>query len=202
MTDHRNNPVARAFGPMARLGAVLGGWCLVALSALVGLEVVLRRFFNLSLQGVDEFGGYAVAVVAAFGFANALLDRAHTRIEIFTEALPGPVRAVLNLLALLSMAGFATFMAWRGWTTLMESIEYRSLSGTPLMTPLWMPQAVWIAGLVFFAIVAVGAAVHAAALLALDWRRVNRYYGTRSLDEELAEETRSVALRRAREAAP
>lgn len=189
------NPVLRWLGPPARLGAILAGWALTALAVVVGLEVVLRKLFNISLQGADELGGYAVALAAAFGFAWTLLERAHTRIDLFMGFLPAGARRILNLLAVMAIAVFATFMAWRGWTTLLESIEYKSLSGTPLMTPLWWPQSLWVLGLAFFALVALAAFGHALWLMVTDPASLNRFYGARSLAEEIEEERRSLATR-------
>jgi TRAP-type C4-dicarboxylate transport system permease small subunit len=190
-----DNPVRRWLGPPARFGAILAGWALTALAVIVGLEVVLRKLFSVSLQGADELGGYAVALAAAFGFAWTLLERAHTRIDLFMGFLPAGARRLLNVLALAAIAVFATFMAWRGWTTLFESIEYKSLSGTPLMTPLWWPQSLWAIGLAFFALVAIAALAHALWLLAHDQASLDRFYGARSLAEEIEEERRSLALR-------
>ena len=64
------NPVSRFFGPPARFLAILSGWWLIALSFLTVAEILLRKFFSISLQGVDEIGGYTTAIVSAFGFPD------------------------------------------------------------------------------------------------------------------------------------
>lgn len=186
------NPVSRALMPAARLMALVAGYCLLGLAFLVTAEILLRRFMNVSLQGGDEFGGYTLAVVATFGFAYALLERAHTRVEILIERLRGGPQAWLNLVAVWCIALMAAFMAWRSVATLMESLEYRSLSGTPLMTPLWQPQAAWVAGLLFFALVAAAVAIHATVLAIRDRRRLNDFYGMKTLSEIIREERASA----------
>lgn len=187
MTD--DNPVARLLMPAARAFALIAGYLLLALSLLVTAEVLLRRFVNISLQGSDEFGGYTLAVLAAFGFSLALLERAHTRVEILVERVGTGISAVLNLVSCWCIALMAVFMAWRAWSSLMESIEYGSLSGTPLMTPLWQPQLVWFAGLAFFAFTACTVTLHASWLMLRDRRRLNRFYGMKTLEEIIEEET-------------
>lgn len=189
------NPLLRWLGPPAKVGAILAGWALLGLSFMVGLEVILRKVFSTSLQGADEMGGYAVALVAAFGFAWTLLERGHTRIDLFTERLPAQLRRVLNVLALLSLAVFAVFMAWRAWTTVFESIDYQSLSGTPLMTPLWWPQSLWVAGLSFFAAAAAAVLVHGVWLAFRNPRLLDRWYGPRSLADDLEDERASLRAR-------
>ena len=72
-----NNPLARFLMPLARAAAIFSGWCLLVVVALTCVEIVGRKFFNFSLHGVDEIGGYALAVVCAFGFSYALLRGNH-----------------------------------------------------------------------------------------------------------------------------
>lgn len=193
-----DDPLGRAVGPAIRLTALLAGYGVLLLAFFVAAEVVLRRTVGVSLQGADEFGGYVLAAMAAFGFAYALMDRAHTRIELLLERLPRRPRAALDVLAMLAMAAMAAFMAWRGIAVVMESVEFGSLSGTPSMTPLWRPQAVWAAGLAVFAAFAVAAAIHAVVLFVRRPEAVQALYGARSLDEEIAEEKRSIETRGAR----
>lgn len=183
------NPVSRALLPFARFLALIAGYGLLGLAFLVTIEILLRRFMNVSLQGGDEFGGYVLSILAAFGFSYALLERAHTRVEILVENVSSNVQAALNLLSSWTMAFAASFMAWRAWATLMESVEYKALSGTPLMTPLWQPQMIWFAGLVFFAITALAIAVHTSLLFGRDRKALNGYYGTKTIEEIIEEET-------------
>ncbi|HYF07934.1 MAG TPA: TRAP transporter small permease subunit, partial [Acetobacteraceae bacterium] len=121
-----DNPVIRIFAPPARLLAILSGWWLLALSVLTCVEIVLRKFFAMSVQGVDEIGAYTLAVVSAFGFASALMVKAHARVDFLLGRLPGFVRAVLNALAYLLLAVMAGYAAWRGWAVLEESLEFQA----------------------------------------------------------------------------
>ncbi|BDA85136.1 TRAP transporter small permease protein [Aureimonas sp. SA4125] len=194
----RTNPLQTYLGPPARIFALVGGYAILALALVITCEVLVRRFFNFSLQGGDEFGGYVLAVVAAFGFAYAWLERAHTRVELVLERLPPGLRSFLDLLSVLSIAAMAIFMAWRGFTTLTESIDYGSLSGTPMMTPLWQPQAVWVAGLLFFALVASATAVQACLLFLRRSPLLADWYGVKSLNEEIREHAAQLAERSAR----
>lgn len=191
------NPVESFFGPPARVLALLAGYGVLGLSMLITCEVLMRRFLNVSLQGGDEFGGYVLAMLAAFGFAHTWLERSHTRVEILLEKAKPPLRPILDLFAVLSLTAMALFMAWRAWSTLLESLEYGSLSGTPMMTPLWQPQALWVAGLSFFAIVALATAIHALGLFASRSPLLSRFYGAKTLDEELREQAVHVEERSA-----
>jgi TRAP-type C4-dicarboxylate transport system permease small subunit len=130
-------------------GAAFGvAFCL--LSALVFLETILRKFFSVSLQGIDELGGYVLAVTAALSFSLALCDRAHMRIDIFYRMFPLVVRRLLDGLAMFMTALVAFIVVWMGWITLKESILFKSVSQTPWATPMVIPQSIWLATLLPF----------------------------------------------------
>ena len=173
---------------ISRLFAILVGYALLSLSILVCLEIVLRRFFGYSLQGIDELGGYTLAATCAFGFGYALLHRAHTRIDIVLARAPGGAQAALNALALAVLAVVACFMAWRAWTVLLRSLELGSLAATPLRTPIWIPQSIWVSGFTLFATVAAMLVLRALYLLATDRGDLNRTLGPISLQQEIDEE--------------
>lgn len=171
------------------IGAIMVGWACLGLSGLIGFEILARKVFRFSVQGADELGGYVLAITAAFGFSYALVHRAHTRIDVLLGAFGDGVRAPLNLLSMLSIAGFAGFVAWHAWEALSESLSFGSLASTPLRTPLWIPQAIWVLGLAVFAAVALLFAAHAVVLFFTSRDRLNQQYGPLSLAEEIAEET-------------
>lgn len=189
------NPVTRWVEPPARFIAILGGWWLLGLAFLTCAEIACRKFFNISMQGVDEIGAYTLAVFSTLSFAYALVVKSHTRVDFLLGHLPGPLRALLNAVAYVSLAGLAVFAAYRSWTVLEESIEFQSHANSPLGTPMWLPQSLWLLGLVAFAVVAVAFAGHAAWLTLTDWRQVNRLYGPMTIDEEVETEAGAILAR-------
>lgn len=177
------------------LGTVFG-LIFVGLSLVVALETAMRKLFNVSLQGADELGGYALAVGATIAFSLALVGRTHIRIDVFHDRLPRGLQAAFNWLAAVSLAGFALLLAWLAWFVIQDSRDYQSVSQTPWATPLVIPQTAWLAGLIVFAVVALGAAVQATVLL-LRGRlaELDRGFGPRSTKEEVAEELQDLQAR-------
>jgi TRAP-type mannitol/chloroaromatic compound transport system permease small subunit len=165
--------------------AMVCGYLLLALSFLIGFEIVARKLVGLSVQGVDELGGYMLAVLGAIGYGYTLVCRMHTRIDILVTRVPTAMQAVLNALGMLAMAGFALFLVWQATLAFTETVELGSIANSPLSTPLWMPQSIWLTGHVLFALVALGLALHVLYLLATDRRAVNLTYGPPSIEEEL-----------------
>jgi TRAP-type C4-dicarboxylate transport system permease small subunit len=159
--------------------------------------MVARKFFRFSLQGVDEVGGYTLAVASAIGFSYTLLKRGHTRIDFLVSRLPATARAALNCLAMVTFAGLALFALYRGWFVLSESIELKSHATTPLQTALWIPQSLWYLGYVLFAGTACVLAADACALFfSREIDLVNEKYGPPTLKEEIEAETGGVGLKK------
>lgn len=177
------------------LGTIFG-LIFVALSLLVAVETVMRKTFNVSLQGADELGGYALAVGATIAFSLALIGRSHIRVDVFHDRLPALLQTVLNWLSALLLAAFAGLVAWLAWFVIQDSAAYKSVSQTPWATPLVLPQSVWLAGLVVFALVATGYALRATWLL-LRGRsaQLNREFGPRSTKDEVDEELQDLQAR-------
>lgn len=171
-----------------RIFALLCGYACLGLSFLIGYEILARQLWGHSLQGVDEIGGYVLAATGAVGFAYALMHQAHTRVDLALNLSGHRVRSVLNVLALVGLAVFAVFMAVRAYDALAESMEFNSHASTPLQTPLWIPQTVWVVGLVLFAFIAVCMVLHSIWLLFNDRSRLNKAYGPVSLQDEVDEQ--------------
>ena len=192
------DPVTRFAGPVVRFASILCGWWLLGYCFLVVVDIVGRARFGLSLQGTDELGGYTLAVTSAFGFAQTLLARRHTRIELIIQRLPRMPAALLNLLAAVIIAGVAVFILLRGHDVLDESIEFMAVSNSPLQVPLWIPQGLWVAGLALFAAIAVALAIQALWMMLRDPARLNALYGPPTIEEEIEESLEATQAPQAR----
>lgn len=188
------NPVGRVAEPIARAVSILVGWAILAFSVALTVEIVARKLFGLSFKGMDELGGFVLAITAAVGASYAMAMRGHTRVDVFLVRLPRPLQRVLNTLALISLAGFAGFAAWRGWAVIDETLEFSS-SAPNLGIPLWVPQSAWLTGLVLFAAIAAAYALHALFLLVTGRPGIDALYGPLSVEEELHGELEALEAR-------
>jgi TRAP-type C4-dicarboxylate transport system permease small subunit len=176
--------------------AAVFGFIFLALSVVVTVETLSRKLFNVSIQGADELGGYALAVGSTIAFSLALMGRNHIRVDVFHDKLPRSMQAALNWLSIVALATLGAFIAWVAFKVIGDTLQYRSTAQTPWATPLIIPQSVWYAGLVTFALVAFGYAVRATVLLFT--RRIdtlNRDFHPKSAKEELKEELDDLAQR-------
>lgn len=179
------NRILRAAEHVAATFALCAGVAIAVLAVLITIDIIGRDFVGVSIQGTDEIGGYVLAFVGSLGMALTLLRRGHPRIELFFRFFPQVVRDALHVLAFVAMACFAIFMAWHAWGELQSTLRFGAVTNTPLQTPLWVPQSVWLAGMIFFALTATLAAVHGLILLVTDQAQIEPRYGSPTVEEEV-----------------
>ncbi|WP_299360826.1 TRAP transporter small permease subunit [uncultured Paracoccus sp.] len=137
-----------------RVVALLLGVALVLTVLFILGDVLLRRLAWGSLGGSDEISGYVMAAVSSWGLAFALIERAHVRIDVLRLKLAAGGRAALDLLAMIVANAIVLLVAFQSWPVLQKTLERGSRANTPLETPLWIPQGIWFAGWLWFALTA------------------------------------------------
>lgn len=183
--------LSRALDALSVALAFLAGTAVFILAFLIVTDIVARRVFRFSVQGTDELGGYVLAMVGSLGLAYVLLVRGFTRIDVMFRILPPMARAVLHVLAYLTLAGLAAFFAWKAASEWHETWLFDAHANTPLQTPLWIPQGLWAIGMLVFALSAVIQALRALLLLWREPARVEAEYGLLQIEDELKDYRRS-----------
>ena len=140
---------------ISRAGAIVGGALLLIASIVICFDITMRYAFSWTVGGADELSGYALAIASAWGFSAALLNRSHIRIDTVYVRVQRPVRAALDLLSLAVLTFFFALVTWHAWGVLRQSYASGSRSLSEIEMPLVIPQALWVAGLVFFVAVSV-----------------------------------------------
>ena len=178
---------------LSQVAVWIGGALLIFAALMTTVDVILRKLFSWSFGGADEIAGYMFAIATALAMSFALLQRTHVRIDALYTVLPPRVRTVLDILAFLMLASFLGLITERAYAVFIGSYESSSVSITPLVTPLALPQAFWFAGFVFVMIVVVLITLRiAVAVFQRDWVRIAQLVGARGLDEEVEEEKRAA----------
>ena len=184
---------------LTRWGLWLGGALVLAAAILIGIDVVLRKFFARSIGGADELAGYALAIGTAWALGAALLDRAHIRIDSLYVLLPARLRLVLDFTGLILFVGFFGLIARHAWKVIEQSWSAGSRSQSALQTPTVIPQAIWFVGLVLFVVVGIVLFVYALRLAARgETSAVAAAIGTRSAQEDVEAEIARLKERQSR----
>src|SRR5204863_6310911 len=102
----RMDGLMRVAHRVSHAGGLFGGALLLLAAALVSVDVVIRKWFLVTLGGADELAGYALAISSAWGLAYALVNRVHIRIDSLYVILPVRVCAVLDIASVLALAVF------------------------------------------------------------------------------------------------
>jgi TRAP-type C4-dicarboxylate transport system permease small subunit len=176
-----------------RLGtwtAWASGFLLFLTALMIAVEVVLRKFFAISMGGADELSYYALAISSSWTFGYALLRKAHIRIDVLYIKMPSGLRSFLDILALVLFGFCSSIISYFAFKVLQTSIERRSVANTPLGTPLWIPQGLWLAGLAFLTLVILVILCGTIyRLLKGDPQGAHALSGTSTLKEEIDEES-------------
>ncbi|MEO8136826.1 MAG: TRAP transporter small permease [Betaproteobacteria bacterium] len=135
---------------VSAFGAWVGGLLMLAVAFLVSVEVILRSFFNYALAAGSEISGYVLAIGLAWGFSFALVNRAHVRVDAAIRLLPSKVVAWVDLIAMAALTWYAGLLVIHGWEVFYQSWSRGAKAMTPLLTPMWIPQGLWLAGLAIF----------------------------------------------------
>lgn len=192
MLQQVNSALDRALGGiqvgslwMARAGGVL----ILMTVALVTIEVFSRQLMGRSAVHATELTGYVMAISTSWAFAYTLVRKAHIRIDALYLNFPKRIRGALDLLALLAMALFCILVVGAAFEVAKASFTGGARANTPLGTPVWIPQFLWVVGLAWFSL-AVGllALRVLLALLAGDIERVQELAGSPTLDEQISDE--------------
>ena len=96
-----------------------------------------------------------LAIATSWAFSYALLKRSHIRIDVFYQYLPTRWQAVIDVLAVATLAGFAAIFTWYANRFFWQVWGRGTRSITSLAFPLWIPMLAWYAGWIVFLFVSV-----------------------------------------------
>ncbi len=126
MYDERN-PIARWAGPPVRWMQIACGWALMAICFATLYDIVARRLFGHSVQGVTEVGAYLLAIVSAFGFSVGAVAKGALACGLPVPRMPPLVVAVLDADGgRAARSGLAALSVRQGWHVLDESLLFGS----------------------------------------------------------------------------
>jgi TRAP-type C4-dicarboxylate transport system permease small subunit len=181
---------------ISTLLSCLFGYMFLALSLFVTTETIMRKILNISFQGADELGGYALAVGSTLAFTITLIGKGHIRIDLLHDHLPKKLQAALNWISSVLLAMFAILLLRVCYTVVVDTIDYGSVAPTPWATPLIIPQAAWFGALIVFAITAVFYAARATYyFVSLRFDQLNKEFHPKGAMEELSEEMEDLEHR-------
>ena len=144
---------------VTRVMLFAAGLLVLALIALINVEIVSRYIFNTSTLFADEYGGYALVWICLLGFAYALRTDQFLSVDAFASRLPPAGRSFSVLLGAIVGICVAGLLAYSTYRLTASNLRFGSVSIQPSATPLWIPQAILPLGFGWLCIVYVQIAV-------------------------------------------
>ena len=178
---------------ISRFAVWVGGTSLMLAAIMVTIDVSLRKTFSITMSGSDEYSGYVFAASTTWAYSYCLLHRSNIRIDALYNLLPRKVTVLLDVLGLVLLHYFMSVMTYYATIAFLNSWENNSVSITTLATPQWIPQILWVAGLVLFVITITFVTIYSVvALLQRNWDLVAQLAGVPSITEIMEEETQGI----------
>ena len=146
------NAIDKALRGGALAAAVVAGIALLVMMVLITLEVIQRNLLGRSFLFVEEYSGYMVLVVLAFGVPLALMDNALLRVDLLIDMLKGSQRNRLQVVYDLASLLFCLVGAYHFTVFAYKSYVRGSFAPSPMMTPLYIPQSFIAIGFVALSI--------------------------------------------------
>lgn len=127
------NVITRIFSGLERGLTLLMVLSLVAMIALVFLNVVLRYGFNSGISISVELSRFLFVWVTFMGAVAALIRQEHLSVSTFADKLPSAARAVLNRLVTLVMLGCCLMLLKGSYAqTVLNWSNLSPISGIPV----------------------------------------------------------------------
>ena len=144
-------------------GFVLAALALVAIAALVLVQVagrvidrsliaVGREPVGIAITSLSELGGVLFVGAAFLALAGTLRAGGHVRVTMLTDHLPVSLARPLAGLVLLAALGLCGFALYSAFVQARDSYAFGAVSFGMAGFPLWVPQAVMVAGLALLAL--------------------------------------------------
>ena len=125
---------------VAAVADAVSGAAVVAMTALVTIEVLGRDLLNRSTLIADEMSGYLLVALTFLGLAPTLRGGCFIRIDTYRARLHGGGRVALEIAIHLLALGYAALLDWHLWRLALDAWRLGTTSIQVSRTPLWIPQ--------------------------------------------------------------
>lgn len=137
----------RAAERLTALLAYLAMAGVLAMMAIVVVDVALRTFAATSLLLAEEVCGYLLVLVATLAYAEALKRDRHVRVDLLFQMASPRLQARLDLAHYLVSLAAICVVLYAAVVMTYRSYERGVMVPGVLLTPIYIPQIVMVVGL-------------------------------------------------------
>lgn len=146
------NRLVKLADGLSDLTAYISAIILGLMTVLILVEIFIWNLFEKTTLISDEYSAYGLAAIIFMGAGYCLKEKGHIRITLVLGFLPQKAARIITFIATTITTVFMGYLWWYLYFMVGSAIRYDSTSGTLTNTPLWIPQAVMLAGAACFLI--------------------------------------------------
>lgn len=140
---------------LSRAGAIGAGLILVAMTALVVYEVLLRATYGTSTLVAEEMVGFGLGAFTFLGMGYSLQEGSLIRLNMVLNRLPWNVRLWTLVGGMILTLVVSSFLTYAFWLSMAQKFRGGTLSAGYSQIQLWIPEAIVLVGLVIFTLQAI-----------------------------------------------
>lgn len=127
-------------GKVSNAGAFLSSLFMILITALIGLEVLLRSVFDTTTHISTEYSAYFFIALVSLGLSYTLKEEGHIRITLFTGRLGGKAKKLQEIVTTLLALVITLFLLYYTFLMTYETYCLGMTADTVSNTPLYIPQ--------------------------------------------------------------
>ena len=120
---------------------------IIAMGAIVILEIVTRNLFGFSFEMSEEIGGYIIVGISFLSLPVCQVYRSYHHVQFVQNRLSPRMQAASHLLFDVLSLVFCGVLLWQLTRFVASTYRSEDIAPTLLATPLWIPQAVMPIGM-------------------------------------------------------
>lgn len=152
------HPLRATIRWLCRMAEAIAIAALIAVTALIMVQIGARELFNVGLSWADELARYAGLTVIFMGIPALSARNEHVKVDMFLNLMPPRARRFVDVSNNVLMVLFGAMFIYAGWLFLQRAARF----ATPA---LGMPNLIWylpaIAGTLLMLLVAIDRAIAA-----------------------------------------
>jgi TRAP-type C4-dicarboxylate transport system permease small subunit len=113
---------------------------IVAMGAIVILEIVTRNLFGFSFEMSEELGGYIIVGISFLSLPVCQVYRSYHHVQFIQSRLSPRMQALSHLVFDVLSLMFCAVLLWQLTRFVATSYRSEDVAPTLLATPLWIPQ--------------------------------------------------------------
>ncbi|WP_158234146.1 TRAP transporter small permease subunit [Oceaniglobus indicus] len=143
--------IARSIDFATNILAELCGWFLLVVMGLIIVDLVSRAL-GTPIYGVSESAMFVMIAIVYLGLPYAEKMKAHVRVELVLDALPGRLSAIVDLAMYLLVVGTMLVVFYAVVINAWGSYGSRQAIAGPTPLVVWPVKFVMVAGLLLYVV--------------------------------------------------